>query len=295
MAVKYEMCPESVQDVCTKVMEKDHGDLVCVHVRVCCLFASSKGKDGIVKAAVKLHGRSCYATCRIVPERDQALGMPDAVILIDENLWGMRIPDPKQRRALLDHELTHLLVKRDEDGVVYNECGRPKLEMRQHDWELTGFAEVMKRHGDNSMELLGSSLFSGTPNGQLFFDYMLKQSKKLTLVPKTVPFEKSLEKGGTVEISTGGVDVLKIEKGADGVVHASVPGDEDLIAQAIEVIRSTKRASTSGLQRRLRVGYNRAANLMDQLEARGVIGPAKEKGARDVLIDLDAVGSEAVA
>jgi S-DNA-T family DNA segregation ATPase FtsK/SpoIIIE len=53
-------------------------------------------------------------------------------------------------------------------------------------------------------------------------------------------------------------------------------GDDEeaqLLAQAIDVLRSTKRASTSMLQRRLRIGYNRAARLMDELEERGIVGP----------------------
>ncbi len=63
--------------------------------------------------------------------------------------------------------------------------------------------------------------------------------------------------------------------------------NDDLLEQAIEVLRSTKRASTSSLQRRLRIGYNRAANLMDLLEEKGIIGPPTETGPRDILVDLD--------
>jgi S-DNA-T family DNA segregation ATPase FtsK/SpoIIIE len=63
--------------------------------------------------------------------------------------------------------------------------------------------------------------------------------------------------------------------------------DDDLIEQAIEVIRQTRRASTSSLQRRLRIGYNRAARLMDQLEEKGVIGPPQGSEPREILIDLD--------
>ena len=63
--------------------------------------------------------------------------------------------------------------------------------------------------------------------------------------------------------------------------------DNELLDKAMEVLRSTKRASTSSLQRRLRIGYNRAANLMDLLEEKGIIGPPTETGPRDILIDLD--------
>ncbi len=63
--------------------------------------------------------------------------------------------------------------------------------------------------------------------------------------------------------------------------------DEDLVEQAMEVIRQTNRASVSILQRRLRIGYTRAARIMDLLEERGIVGPNKGAEPRDILIDLD--------
>ena len=63
--------------------------------------------------------------------------------------------------------------------------------------------------------------------------------------------------------------------------------DDELLEAAIEIIRQTKRASTSSLQRRLRIGYTRAARLMDILEARGVVGPAQGSDPREILVDLD--------
>ena len=62
---------------------------------------------------------------------------------------------------------------------------------------------------------------------------------------------------------------------------------DDLLPQAIDVLRSTKRASTSMLQRRLRIGYNRAARLMEELEDRGVVGPENGSSPREILVDLD--------
>jgi S-DNA-T family DNA segregation ATPase FtsK/SpoIIIE len=63
--------------------------------------------------------------------------------------------------------------------------------------------------------------------------------------------------------------------------------DESLIQQCIEVIRSEQKASVSLLQRRLRLGYTRAARIMDTLEERGIVGPSKGAEPRDILIDLD--------
>ena len=67
-----------------------------------------------------------------------------------------------------------------------------------------------------------------------------------------------------------------------------VENDDDIYNRALEVVRATRRASTSHLQRRMKIGYNHAARLMDMLEERGVIGPARGAGPREILIDLDA-------
>jgi len=63
--------------------------------------------------------------------------------------------------------------------------------------------------------------------------------------------------------------------------------DSELFAQALDVLRSTKRASTSMIQRRLRIGYNRAARIMDLMEDKGIIGPENGSSPRDILVDLD--------
>jgi len=61
--------------------------------------------------------------------------------------------------------------------------------------------------------------------------------------------------------------------------------DEGLIEQAISIVRSSQRASASLLQRRLRIGYPRAARLLDQLEEMNIVGPSLGGGKeRDVLV-----------
>ena len=63
--------------------------------------------------------------------------------------------------------------------------------------------------------------------------------------------------------------------------------DEDpMLKKAVEIIRTTKRASTSNLQRKLSIGYNRAARIMDELEDRGVVGPDVPGQGREILIDV---------
>ena len=67
-------------------------------------------------------------------------------------------------------------------------------------------------------------------------------------------------------------EILSVEVEDVDEAEASGPSDKDaLFEQAKEMIQSTQYASTSYLQRKLRIGYNRAARLMDELEEAGVI------------------------
>ena len=65
--------------------------------------------------------------------------------------------------------------------------------------------------------------------------------------------------------------------------------DEELMSRSLEVIKQEKRASTSLLQRRLGLGYGRAAWVIDQFESRGIIGPKDGAKDREILVDLDTV------
>jgi S-DNA-T family DNA segregation ATPase FtsK/SpoIIIE len=74
--------------------------------------------------------------------------------------------------------------------------------------------------------------------------------------------------------------------------NGGIDEDEEIIQDCIEVIRSEQKASVSLLQRRLRLGYGRAARIMDELENRGIVGPSKGAEPRDILIDLDGGGAD---
>jgi S-DNA-T family DNA segregation ATPase FtsK/SpoIIIE len=65
--------------------------------------------------------------------------------------------------------------------------------------------------------------------------------------------------------------------------------DEMLVEKCLEIIRQEKKASTSMLQRRLRLGYTRAARVVDILERRGILGPGDGAKPREILVDLDAL------
>jgi S-DNA-T family DNA segregation ATPase FtsK/SpoIIIE len=73
----------------------------------------------------------------------------------------------------------------------------------------------------------------------------------------------------------------------------SLNKEESLYRNALEVLRDTKRASISHFQRRMGIGYNHAARIVDLLEERGVIGTAKSgAGPREILLDPEAILNE---
>jgi S-DNA-T family DNA segregation ATPase FtsK/SpoIIIE len=62
-------------------------------------------------------------------------------------------------------------------------------------------------------------------------------------------------------------------------------GGGDLFAQAVAVVKRDRKASTSYIQRRLQIGYNRAASLMERMELEGIVGQANHAGKREILVE----------
>jgi S-DNA-T family DNA segregation ATPase FtsK/SpoIIIE len=68
------------------------------------------------------------------------------------------------------------------------------------------------------------------------------------------------------------------EYGEEGASEA-----DPLYDQAVRIVTETRRASISGVQRRLKIGYNRAARMIEEMEAVGIVGPLQSNGSREVL------------
>src|SRR6202021_376255 len=63
------------------------------------------------------------------------------------------------------------------------------------------------------------------------------------------------------------------------------PEGGDLYQQAVQVVTRDRKASTSYIQRRLQIGYNRAASLMERMEKEGIVGQANHAGKREILVE----------
>ncbi|MDR2522000.1 MAG: DNA translocase FtsK, partial [Spirochaetaceae bacterium] len=72
------------------------------------------------------------------------------------------------------------------------------------------------------------------------------------------------------------------DEGDDAGLYAD-GGDDPLYDKAVELVVQQGKASASYIQRRLKVGYNRAARLVEEMEHNGVVGPAQGSRPRDLL------------
>lgn len=92
-------------------------------------------------------------------------------------------------------------------------------------------------------------------------------------------------KNGKPEFAEDVVDAIKNgadEGGGDG---EGADGEDPLVTQSWNIIKETRRASVSMLQRRLKLGYNRAARIMDILHDKGYVGPENGSSPREILVD----------
>ncbi len=81
------------------------------------------------------------------------------------------------------------------------------------------------------------------------------------------------------DVTEGGDD----DEGGGGEMLGNGSSGDDLYDQAVAVVTRDRKASTSYIQRRLQIGYNRAASLIERMEKEGLVGPANHAGKRDIL------------
>ena len=120
-------------------------------------------------------------------------------------------------------------------------------------------------------------------NGDMLF---MSSANRIIRIHGPYISEKEIEKISTVLRSQGNPDYIDeiTRNNQESNLDADQDSDTDeLYNEALEIIKSEGKASTSFLQRKLQIGYNRAARIIDTMEERGIVSKANHVGKREVL------------
>ena len=143
--------------------------------------------------------------------------------------------------------------------------------------KLLGQGDMLYLGGEMSQPVRIQSAFISENEVKSIVDYLKDQyADSLNDTMGFDPNQASNENNEEAGVFTGSIDFDKV---ADEEV------DDDKYEEAKQAVISAKKASTSFLQRKLGVGYSRAAKLMDILEEKGVIGPANGSKPREILVE----------
>lgn len=141
----------AVREILESVEEQCHQRLRDVHVTYDILLAYADPDAKKPAPPVSFGGYPAAATVRINGLKQRAQGLADVLLTIDGDAWGdLR---SEEKRALLDHELAHLVVATKGMEVAYDDLGRVRLKIRKHDWQIGGFDEIVSRHREHALEL----------------------------------------------------------------------------------------------------------------------------------------------
>ena len=116
-----------------------------------------------------------------------------------------------------------------------------------------------------------------TPLAEVWCEY----EAALLLMPTSEVTEDSSEPVATFALESGELDGWSF---AENPEDEKPPESDPLLDQVIELVKESRKISISYIQRKMKVGYNRAARIVEQLEADGVVSPVLASGTREVLI-----------
>ena len=148
---------------------------------------------------------------------------------------------------------------------------------------LIGRGDLLFLNPRTSKLVRGQGAFIGDEDARRVVDFIRGQSKPVYI-------QEVQERLAGDDEEEGEASAAPTDAGGDGAAGGAAAGDDpgdELYEQALDLVRRTRRASTSSLQRAFRIGYTRAARLMDIMEARGIVGPPHGSDPREILIDFD--------
>jgi hypothetical protein len=173
---KFERAPKAVSAMLAAIVKEHHKPLHDAKVRFDVVFCRAEtNADQTPKGfALKKNGKRCLGIASAIPLLDRAMGRADAQIKIDADWWGKEGTTDEMRNALLDHEVNHFEIKKDEvDAPKSDDLDRPILSIREHDWEISGFKVIAERYGAASVEVMEARELHEMA-GQVLFSFALE-------------------------------------------------------------------------------------------------------------------------
>lgn len=151
----YQRCGDDVKELASEILceFESHRPLLDAKVMIDYVFAYPNLDEQTgepIGEAIMHHGQKALGLCRKIPLKDRAMGRADAEITLDAGWWDDA--SPEERKALLDHELHHIAIKIGKVGLEKDDLGRPKIQLRKHDFQVGWFKDVAARHGNSSIE-----------------------------------------------------------------------------------------------------------------------------------------------
>jgi len=139
----------------------------------------------------------------------------------------------------------------------------------------------IKNRQQNYIRRAGAELLLG--NGDMLF---MSSASRIIRIHGPYVSEKEIERVSTFLRLQGSPtyieEVTRIEEQENDEVVLNSEGKDELYNKAVEIIKTEGKASTSFLQRKLGIGYNRAARIIDQMEEEKIISPANHVGKREI-------------
>lgn len=150
----------------------------------------------------------------------------------------------------------------------------------------TDSSTILDKIGAERLLGKGDMLYKHGINTQRVHSSYVDEVEIEALTQKLDTLESSFDEKAMEFLENGGeVETDDYSYGSHISTPSGSSSGDSLYDEAVKIVMESRSASASMLQRRLRIGYNRAANLIEELEKRGVVGPAQGAKPRRVLVD----------
>lgn len=172
MPTTYKPADPDVVEMTQRLAAQYHKHLIENKVRIDVVMAFGPVNEDMERTgpALILHGNPCLGIASITKLKERVKGDGDCEIALDGDQWPFMTE--RQREALVDHELTHFDMLVVDGMQKYDDLGRPRLTMREHDFDVGWFHCIAERYGKDSNEVMQFLTFARGEDGQRYLQHL---------------------------------------------------------------------------------------------------------------------------